>query len=90
MFANIRGFICIGSSSGIKGVVVAPSSRLQGIILLLPTGIAKSYLLILGEHNVRESACLVSGQSGLLPFTVCSHVVFESWPMELVALHEVP
>lgn len=80
MFANSSGFICIGSSSGIKGVVTAPGCHFQGVIQLIPTGTAESYLSILGELNLNanESAHLVSGQSGLLPFTVCSHIVFDS------------
>lgn len=80
MFANSPGFICIGSSSGIKGVVIAPSCHPQGIIQLLPTGTAVSYLFILGKLNLNayKSAHLVSGQSGLLPLIVCSHMILES------------
>lgn len=50
-----------------------------------------SYVFVLGKLNLnaRESAHLVSGQSGLLPFTVSLHIVLEFWPVELVALHEV-
>ena len=80
MFANSPGFICIGICSGIKGVVIAPSFHLQGVTQLLPMGTAMSYLFVLGELNLNahESAHLVSGQSGLLPLTVCSHIVLES------------
>lgn len=80
MFTNSLGFICIGSSSGIKSVVTAPGCHLQGVIQLIPTGSAEPYLFILGELNLNaeESTGLVSGGSGLLPFAVCSHIVFES------------
>lgn len=91
MFANSLGFICIGSSSGIKGVVSAPGCHLQGVTQLIPTGTAEPYLPVLGELNLNadERAPLVHGQSGLLPFSVCSHIVFGSWPIELLALLEV-
>lgn len=92
MFTSSPGFICIGSSSGIKGVVIVPSCCPQGVIQLLPMITAMSYLSILGETNLNahESTQLVSGQSGLLPFRVWSHIALESWPLELAALHEVP
>lgn len=80
MFANSPGFIYIGSSSGIKGVVVAPNRCLQGAIQLLPTETAMSYLFLLGELNLNahESTDLVGDQSALLPFTVWSHIVLAS------------
>lgn len=86
------GFICIGSSSGIKGVVIAPSCHHQWVLPATSQGTYMSYLFVLGKLNLNahESAYLVSGHSGLLPFTVCLHVVLEFWPVELVALHEVP
>lgn len=63
-----------------QSVVTAPGCHLQGVIHLIPTGTAEPYLSILGELNLNadESVRLVSGQSGLLPLTVCSHIVFES------------
>lgn len=92
MFANSPGFICIGNSSGIKGVAIASNCHLPGVIQLLPIGTVMCRLFVLGELNLNahESKHLVSGQSGLLPFTVYSHTALESWPTEPVASHEVP
>lgn len=81
MFADSLGFTCIGSSSGIKGVVTAPSHCLQGVIQLLPMETAMSYLFILGELNLDTCEQLVSAQ-----IQACCPVelvyTLESWPME--------
>jgi len=83
MFSDSLGFICIGSSSGIKGVVIAPSHCLKGVIQLLPMETIISYLFILGELNLDtcKSEHLVSGQiQACCPMElVCT---LESWPME--------
>lgn len=77
MFANSSGFICIGSSSGIKGVVSAPGCHLQGVTQSIPTGTAEPYLSALGELNLNadESAFGQWSVSSAALYSLFTHCV---------------